>query len=98
MVCYGLRVKMSISQLLRYFVAFLIDSISNGYTPITKHELKPWVFFAFNLDFEKWKLNFKRHLELRFTVIFTRFLFLANFDFELVDVKFQKAFRNKNFL
>ena len=38
---------MSIDQLLRYSVAFLIDSISNGYTLITIHELKPWVFFAF---------------------------------------------------
>ena len=37
---------MSIYQLLRYSVAFLIDSISNGYTLIIIHELKPWVFFA----------------------------------------------------
>ena len=31
-----------------YSVAFLIDSISNEYTLITIHELKPWVSFAFN--------------------------------------------------
>ena len=47
---------MSIYQLLRHSVAFLIDSISNGYTLITIHELKPWVFFAFkdqNVEEEK---------------------------------------------
>ena len=38
---------MLIYQLLRYSVLFLIDGISNGYTLITIHELKPWVFFAF---------------------------------------------------
>ena len=43
----GLRIKMSINQLLRYSVDFLIDSKSNGYTLITIHELKPWIFFAF---------------------------------------------------
>ena len=40
---------MSIYQLLRYSVPSLIDGISNGYTLITIHELKPWVFFAFNV-------------------------------------------------
>ena len=38
---------MSIYQLLRHSVPFLIDGISNGYTLITIHELKSWVFFAF---------------------------------------------------
>ena len=38
---------MSIYQSLRYSVAFSIDSISNIYTFITIHDLKPWVFFAF---------------------------------------------------
>ena len=40
---------MSIDQLLRYSEAFLIDGLSNGYTLITIHKLKPWVFFAFNI-------------------------------------------------
>ena len=48
---------MSIDQLLRYSVAFLIDSISNGYTLITIHELKPWVFFAFNIGFAELQLK-----------------------------------------
>ena len=38
---------MSIYQSLRYSAAFSIDSISNIYTLITIHELKPWGFFAF---------------------------------------------------
>ena len=40
---------MSIYQLLRYSVPFLIDSISNGFMLITIYELKPWVFLAFKL-------------------------------------------------
>ena len=43
----GAYSAISCGNLLRYSVAFLIDSISNGYTLITIHELKPWVFFAF---------------------------------------------------
>ena len=38
---------MPIYELLRYSVAFSIDGTTNGYTLITIHELKPWVFFAF---------------------------------------------------
>ena len=60
-ICYGLRVKMPIYQLFRYFVAFFIDSISNGYTLITIHELKPWVFFAFK---ENYKSSPITHLNL----------------------------------
>ena len=49
-ICCGLRVKVSIHPILRYPVAFLIDSIPNGYTLITIHKLKPWVFFTFNAE------------------------------------------------
>ena len=40
---------MSIYQLPRYSHAFFIDSICNGHIFITIHELKPWVFFSFNV-------------------------------------------------
>ena len=46
MNCCRLQVKMSIHQLLRYSVAFLIDGVSKGYTLITI-QLKEWVFIVF---------------------------------------------------
>ena len=49
-LCCGLRVKMLIYQWLRYSVSFLIDGTSNGYTLITIHEIKPWVFFKLSCD------------------------------------------------
>ena len=48
---YGLRVKMSIYQLLWYSVVILFNGISSGYTLITIHELKPWIFFVFYIVF-----------------------------------------------
>ena len=48
-IWYGLRVIMSIYQLPRYSHTFFIDSICNWHAFITIHQLKPWVFFAFNM-------------------------------------------------
>ena len=45
-IWYGLRVKMSMYQSIRYSVEFLINGMSNGYTLITKHEWKIWIFYA----------------------------------------------------
>ena len=76
-LCCGLRVKISTYQLLRYSVPILIESISNGYTPITIHELKPWVFSALKYECISLKNNTQESINSGW-FNFTQLLISAN--------------------